>query len=182
MSGGVQRIKILIRKTLYASAYCGCLDCGNSVRRKVCHPGVSYVVILAVKSNYLIWASFFPVSCFCISSDPSRHGNPSLIKYATRNLTENGRTVGTLEACGTVGSILGTFLPTLLRSRTSEQQQLFIFCRHSGLCPCFILFQQRSILRGAAVTGIIIVLIFAPVNYSFAFWEKRPCLMKGVHL
>lgn len=37
---------------------------------------------------------------------------PSLAKYAMSNLGEADRTVGLLGAFNTVGSIIGTFLPT----------------------------------------------------------------------
>ncbi len=137
--------------------------------------GVSYVVILAVKSNYLIWASFF--SCIVLFVYPLillGTVTPSLIKYATRNLTENGRTVGTLEACGTVGSILGTFLPTFVTiPNLGTAATFYIFAAILALLSLlYFISAKKHIVRGAAVTGIIIVLIFAPVNYSFAFWEN----------
>ena len=39
---------------------------------------------------------------------------PSLVKYTVDNLSENGKIVGTLGAFNTIGSIIGTFLPTFV--------------------------------------------------------------------
>ena len=39
---------------------------------------------------------------------------PSLVKYTVDSLDDSGSTVGTLGAFNTIGSILGTFLPTFV--------------------------------------------------------------------
>lgn len=39
---------------------------------------------------------------------------PSLVKYAVDSLDDNGKTVGTLGAFNTIGSIIGTFVPTFV--------------------------------------------------------------------
>lgn len=39
---------------------------------------------------------------------------PSLVKYSVDSLEDSGKTVGTLGAFNTIGSILGTFLPTFV--------------------------------------------------------------------
>lgn len=39
---------------------------------------------------------------------------PSLVKYSVSNLDDNGKTVGTLGAFNTIGSIIGTFVPTFV--------------------------------------------------------------------
>ena len=73
--------------------------------------GVSGLLALFVKSNFLVWASLG--SCFALFVVPLMllgTVTPSLMKYATESLDDNGRTVGELEALGTIGSIIGTFL------------------------------------------------------------------------
>ena len=77
--------------------------------------GISFLFALFVKSNFLIWASL--TSCLVLFVGPCLilgMITPSLIKYAVRSLENNGRIVGELEALQTVGSIIGTFIPTFV--------------------------------------------------------------------
>ncbi|PPJ44337.1 spermidine synthase, partial [Rhizobium sp. KAs_5_22] len=39
---------------------------------------------------------------------------PSLVKYTVDSLDDSGKTVGTLGAANTIGSIIGTFVPTFI--------------------------------------------------------------------
>ena len=39
---------------------------------------------------------------------------PSLVKYTVDSLEDSGKTVGMLNAFNTIGSIIGTFLPTFV--------------------------------------------------------------------
>lgn len=39
---------------------------------------------------------------------------PSLVKYTVDSLDDSGRVVGTLGAFNTIGSIIGTFVPTFI--------------------------------------------------------------------
>lgn len=77
--------------------------------------GVSAALIFTVSTNFLIIAAF--AACMVIFVFPLfllGTVTPSLVKYATDSLDHNGRIVGNLEAFNTVGSILGTFLPTFV--------------------------------------------------------------------
>ena len=77
--------------------------------------GISFLFALFIKSNFLIWASL--ASCLVLFVGPCLilgMITPSLIKYAVRSLENNGRIVGELEALQTVGSIIGTFIPTFV--------------------------------------------------------------------
>ena len=77
--------------------------------------GITALFAMIVNSGLLIWASFF--TCFILFIPPLLllgMVTPSLIKYAQNEGSTSGRVVGILEALGTVGSILGTFLPTFL--------------------------------------------------------------------
>ncbi len=138
--------------------------------------GVTYLVVKVVHQNYLVFASFF--SCLVLFVFPLillGTVTPSLIKYATDNLTENGKTVGTIEACGTIGSILGTFLPTFVTIPSfGTAVTFYIFAGILALLSLiFFVTQKKHIVMAAGVLGLIVVLIFAPVNYSFAFWDDK---------
>ena len=77
--------------------------------------GVSGILIVTVSTNFLIIAAF--VSCMVIFVFPLfllGTVTPSLVKYTVGSLDDSGKTVGTLGAFNTVGSIIGTFLPTFV--------------------------------------------------------------------
>lgn len=78
--------------------------------------GVALLLALIVKSNYLIWAAF--VSCLLLFVFPLLilgMVTPNLVKFAlNENTDESGKTVGIIEALNTIGSIIGTFLPTFV--------------------------------------------------------------------
>ena len=99
---------------------------------------------------------------------------PSLIKYATGNLTDNGKTVGTIEACGTIGSILGTFLPTFITiPNFGTAATFYIFSAILALLAfLYFLSAGKGAVKGGVAAGVIITLLFIPFDYSFAFWEK----------
>ena len=76
---------------------------------------VSGLMIVAVNNNFLIIAAF--TSCMLIFVFPLfllGTVTPSLVKYTVDNLEKNGRVVGNLGAANTIGSIIGTFLPTFV--------------------------------------------------------------------
>lgn len=77
--------------------------------------GISVVLIFSVNNNFLILAAF--VACMVIFVFPLfllGTVTPSLVKYSVSNLDDNGKTVGTLGAFNTIGSIIGTFVPTFV--------------------------------------------------------------------
>ncbi len=77
--------------------------------------GISAVLIFSVSSNFLIAAAF--AACMVIFVFPLfllGTVTPSLAKYSVGNLEESGKVVGTLGAFNTIGSIIGTFVPTFV--------------------------------------------------------------------
>ena len=137
--------------------------------------GVTYVVVRFISGNYLVWASFG--ACLVLFVFPLMllgTVTPSLIKYATGNLTDNGKTVGTIEACGTVGSILGTFLPTFITiPNFGTAVTFYIFAAILALLAfLYFLSAGKGAVKGGIAAGAIIALLFVPFDYSFAFWEK----------
>ncbi len=138
--------------------------------------GVTYLVVKVTSQNYLVFASFF--SCLVLFVFPLillGTVTPSLIKYSTDNLTENGRTVGTIEACGTIGSILGTFLPTFVTIPSfGTAMTFYIFAGILALLSLiFFVGIRKHIVKAAGVVGLVLVLMIAPINYSFAFWDDK---------
>ena len=77
--------------------------------------GISGIMVFAVDTYFLIWAAF--AACMVIFVFPLfllGTVTPSLVKYTVDSLDDSGRTVGTLNAANTIGSIIGTFLPTFV--------------------------------------------------------------------
>ena len=76
---------------------------------------VSAFFALFVESNLLIWSSL--LSCLILFVPPlliCGMVTPSLIKFTISNDSNNGSIVGRLEALNTIGSIIGTFIPTFI--------------------------------------------------------------------
>ena len=76
---------------------------------------ISGVLVLTVNNNFLIWAAF--LACMVIFVFPLfllGTVTPSLAKYTVGSLDDSGKTVGTLGAFNTIGSIIGTFVPTFI--------------------------------------------------------------------
>ncbi len=136
--------------------------------------GVSGLLALFVRSNFLVWASLG--SCLALFVFPLMllgTVTPSLMKYATQSLDDNGRTVGELEALGTIGSIIGTFLPTFVTIPAVGTAKTFlIFAAVLALISViFFISQKKWLLRSGAAALVITALCFTPFSYSFAFWE-----------
>lgn len=137
--------------------------------------GVTVVLALIVKRNFLIYASF--VSCIVLFVFPLMllgTVTPALMKFATKSLDSNGRIVGELEAVGTVGSILGTFLPTFVTIPTVGTAKTFlIFAAVLGLiCLAFFISIGVWRVRVGTVSGAIVLLLVLPFPFRFAFWES----------
>ena len=76
--------------------------------------GISVLFALFVTKGLVIWAALF--SCLILFVPPLLFlgkVTPSLIKYSLGEKV-SGKVIGLLEALNTVGSIIGTFLPTFL--------------------------------------------------------------------
>lgn len=77
--------------------------------------GITGLLVVTINTGFLIIAAF--CACMVIFVYPLfllGTVTPSLVKFATTSLDSNGKTVGTLGACNTIGSIIGTFLPTFV--------------------------------------------------------------------
>lgn len=77
--------------------------------------GISALLVVTVNTNFLIWAAF--ITCMVVFVFPLfllGTVTPSLVKYTVDSLDDSGKTVGTLGAFNTIGSIIGTFVPTFI--------------------------------------------------------------------
>ncbi|MCB5713895.1 spermidine synthase [Lactonifactor longoviformis] len=136
---------------------------------------ISLGVALLTEKNFLVIASF--LSCLIIFVFPLMllgTVTPSLVKYTVEDLDNNGEIVGRLGALNTIGSILGTFLPTFVTIPTVGTAATFII--FSVLLALLSLLYFISVRKKAAACAVSFLLIglfsISSVKYSFAFWEN----------
>lgn len=136
---------------------------------------ISGVLIVTISDNLLIWAAFlacmviFVFPCFLLGTV-----TPSLIKYTVDSLDDNGKTVGMMEASNTVGSILGTFLPTFVTIPTVGTSVTFLIFSAILLLLSLIYFLSAHVKRihCAVALGLFVLCSLFGHADSFAFWEK----------
>lgn len=137
--------------------------------------GLSAVIILSVNSNYLIWAAF--AACMIVFVFPLfllGTVTPSLVKYTVDDLEDSGKTVGMLNASNTIGSIIGTFLPTFVTIPSVGTSITFLIFAGILLLLSIIYFASGKTRSIKAVAGVIIFIVacFFGKSDSFAFWEN----------
>lgn len=136
--------------------------------------GISALLIFSVSSNFLIVAAF--AACMVIFVFPLfllGTVTPSLVKYTVDSLSDSGKTVGMLNAFNTVGSIIGTFVPTFITIPSVGTSATFLIFAGILLLLALIYFiSTKTKSRGAAVGVVLFALccIFG-MSDSFAFWE-----------
>lgn len=137
--------------------------------------GVSGLLILTVSNNFLVLAAF--IACMVIFVFPLfllGTVTPCLAKYTVGSLDESGKIVGTLGAFNTIGSILGTFLPTFVTIPQVGTSVTFLIFSGVLLALALVYFVSRRKNRAkvAAAAVAIVVCSLAGHSDSFAFWEK----------
>lgn len=137
--------------------------------------GISALLVVTVNTNFLIWAAF--ITCMAVFVFPLfllGTVTPSLVKYTIDSLDDSGKTVGMLNASNTIGSIIGTFVPTFISIPTVGTAVTFLI--FSGILLILGITYFISLKKGAAkITAS--VLLFAiccglSPSLGFAFWEK----------
>jgi spermidine synthase len=137
---------------------------------------ISAVLIFSVSSNFLIWAGFF--ACMVIFVFPLfllGTVTPSLVKYTMDSLEDNGKTVGMLNASNTIGSILGTFLPTFVTIPAVGTSVTFLIFAGILLLLAILYFVSAGIKskKAAAGIGVFLICCIFGASDSFAFWEDN---------
>ena len=136
--------------------------------------GISAVVIFAVNTNFLIWAAF--AACMIIFVFPLfllGTVTPSLAKYSVDSLDDSGRIVGTLGAFNTIGSIIGTFVPTFISIPAVGTSITFLI--FSGILLAlgltYFISKKAGAVKSAAAGLLFLLCCIFGRSDSFAFWE-----------
>ncbi len=136
---------------------------------------ISGALIVTISHNLLTIAAFaacmivFVYPCFLLGTV-----TPSLVKYTVESLAESGTTVGTLGAFNTVGSIIGTFLPTFVTIPAVGTAMTFLIFSGILLVLALIYFiscRAKKMLCIICAILYVICIIFGNASH-FAFWEK----------
>ncbi|PLS30530.1 spermidine synthase [Bifidobacterium margollesii] len=137
---------------------------------------VSGLLIVTVSTNFLVIAAF--ISCMLIFVPPLfllGTVTPGLNKFATDSLEDNASVVGRLSACNTVGSILGTFLPTFVTIPSVGTFVTFLIFSGLLLLLPLIYFLSSHAMRAVSVAAVVVFVasgLFSPMT-GFAFWERN---------
>lgn len=137
--------------------------------------GLSAILIFAVNAGYLIVASV--ASCIVLFIFPLfllGTTTPSLAKYITKSIADSGKIVGYLNAYNTIGSIIGTFLPTFVTIPTIGTNLTFLIFASILLALAFIYFISCKVFQVKMVVAIIALILGAIFGYksNFAFWRN----------
>jgi spermidine synthase len=136
--------------------------------------GIMGIIVVTINHNMLIWAAF--LACMIIFVFPLfllGTVTPSLIRFTMSGVDESGRVAGRLGACNTIGSIIGTFLPT------------FVTIPAVGTSVTFLIFAGILLVLGALyfiftggkkTTAIVCCILYILScilghNVRFTFWE-----------
>ena len=139
---------------------------------------ISGLLIFTVNTGFLVVAAF--VACAVVFVFPLfllGTVTPSLVKYTTDSLEENGRIVGQLGAANTIGSIIGTFVPTFISIPTVGTSVTFFIFSGILLAITIVYFVSskiplRQVKRLPIGIAIFVVSCIFGHNASFAFWEN----------
>lgn len=137
--------------------------------------GIAGLLVVTINSNFLIIAAF--LACMVIFVFPLfllGTVTPSLVKYTVDSLDDSGKVVGTLGAYNTIGSIIGTFLPTFVTIPAVGTAVTFFIFGGILLVLALIYFftSNRKFTRTGLPILFFIVCLVCGHSTSFAFWES----------
>lgn len=137
--------------------------------------GISALLIFTVSNNFLIIAAF--AACMVIFVFPLfllGTVTPSLVKYSVDSLDDSGKTVGTLGAFNTVGSIIGTFVPTFVTIPAVGTSITFLIFSGILILLSVIYFICQHTGKKKIAASVLIFILCCGLGYSdsFAFWQK----------
>ncbi len=137
--------------------------------------GISALLVFTISTNFLVVAAF--AACMIIFVFPLfllGTVTPSLVKYTVDSLNDSGKVVGYLNASNTIGSIIGTFVPTFISIPAVGTSITFLIFAGILLILSLLYFISGREKTTAGIIASVIFLLSCIFGYSdsFAFWEK----------
>lgn len=136
---------------------------------------ISAALVFTISNNFLICAAF--LACMVVFVFPLfllGTVTPSLVKYTVDSLDDSGKTVGSLGAFNTIGSIIGTFMPTFVTIPYVGTSITFLIFAGILLILALIYFISTGVEKKKCITGIVLFFLCCILgsSNSFAFWEN----------
>lgn len=135
--------------------------------------GISGLLIITVNSGFLTIAAF--ASCMAVFVFPLfllGTVTPSLVRYIMESTEKSGEIVGKLGAFNTVGSIIGTFLPTFVTIPAVGTAATFIIFSGILMILAAIYFISEKKITPTLIITVVIFIVSSVLGFtaSFAFW------------
>ncbi|MCQ2512176.1 MAG: fused MFS/spermidine synthase [Lachnospiraceae bacterium] len=137
--------------------------------------GIAAVMVFTVSNAFLVWAAF--ATCMIIFVFPLfllGTVTPCLVKYTVDDLDDSGKIVGRLNASNTIGSIIGTFVPTFVTIPAVGTSITFLIFAGILLALAIIYFLSSKVKTAKVVVGAVVFILACIFGHSdsFAFWEN----------
>ncbi len=131
------------------------------------------VMMWILPGNLLVAGSVF--SCLLVFSAPlliMGMVSPYLVKLGVKDMEKSGRTTGEIYAASTIGSIIGTFIPTFLTiPYIGTMKSFLVFALALNLiCLYYFITTKKGFIKGIITTVVTAVLLLMPITSSYAFW------------
>jgi len=142
-----------------------------------------YIVMLSVilfmwilPQNLVVAGSAF--SCLAIFSFPlviMGMVTPYLVKLGVTDMENSGKTAGKIYALSTIGSIIGTFVPTFITiPYLGTNKTFFTFSIILNIISLYYFLKKKTrLIRTSTSILIVIALMAIPFNDSYAFWKSN---------
>lgn len=137
---------------------------------------LSVVILMWVfPQNLILAGSIF--SCLVVFSLPLAilgMVSPYLVKLGIKNMETNGKVTGEIYGLSTIGSIIGTFVPTFITipSGLGTSKTFYVFALVLNLVALFYFISVKKHVKRTAVSSLIILaLILLPLGSTYAFWK-----------
>ena len=127
--------------------------------------GITGVMIFAIDTNLLIAAAF--AACMVIFVFPLfllGTVTPSLAKYTMDSLGDSGKVVGMLNAANTIGSIIGTFVPTFVTIPAVGTAVTFLIFAGILLALAAAYFLSAGIGKGKTIVSCVIRSLISSIS------------------
>ena len=133
------------------------------------------IMMWILPGNLLVAGSTF--SCLLVFSAPLLilgMVSPYLVKLGVKNMENSGRTTGEIYAASTIGSIIGTFIPTFLTiPYIGTLKSFLVFSLALNLiCLYYFITIKKGFVKSIITTVLTAALLLVPLNSSYAFWKK----------
>jgi len=137
--------------------------------------GISALLVFTVSTNFLVIAAF--AACMIVFVFPLfllGTVTPSLVKYTVDSLDDSGKIVGMLNASNTIGSIIGTFVPTFVSIPLVGTSVTFLIFAGILLLLAIIYFisEKKKVLKVPVSVLLFMLCCIFGHNTGFAFWEN----------